>query len=832
MREKNKQIIEYLIAFSVPVLVMTGIYIIYGIWPFGNNTIMTGDTTYQYVDYLSYYKTIIFGQNDFIYSLSKNMGGEMAGFAAYYLFSPLNLLTLPFPREKLYIGIGLIIALAPGLASLSMYYLLDHIDESKKRTALILSFCYGLSAYIIVYNEVFQYYPNIILLPIIILCLRDILEGKKGLDLLYILLLGFAVFNNYYTAYMICIFLIIYSVYYYFYKNKSFKEYYRNIIYFVTNSLLAVGLSCITLIPAVLSLQGEKDNYSVGAYLTFSPWTYFSKLYSGSFFGDFGGGRPNIYCGIIVTVLFLLMILDDHLSKKIKLLSLAMMIFFWVDFCFNPMNAVWHGFNQPIGFPYRQAFLVVFFSILTVFENTDIDQIYNKRSSLIIMLIFLLYSILILIKKVDNIDVLSVTVTGIFFVMIVWMMISKNRYRYNILLIITIADLIFNAGYSFYHFSFTSIDEFLTPLSRITEPVEYIKENDDTLYRMEKDYRRTHNDAFMYDYAGLTHFSSSEKKATINYMGDLGYRNNGNWSMYNHTNTALADSILGIKYFLSEFDAIGKPYINIKHDSDKGYSIYKNPYALPLMMEANEKVKEVGRTENPFKFQNDIANGIAGSDVGVLREQKAEMKENEDGSVQFDMTIQDDGILYAYFDGPGLQEAVIYLDGDEWGKYFGEYEWNVVDLLKRKKGEKVKVEIKPSSDSNIKVDAGYFAIADDIALAGFSKKIQSSKTVLQKNTSSKYTGMYDIEGDTILFSIPMDKGWHLYIDGKEYDLNEACGHLMSAKVIPGKHEVELIFIPPGRKAGYIVSILALILTILYIVMNNKNKTIYRSEKKI
>ena len=190
---------------------MIAVFAILRIWPFGGNTVMTGDTTYQYVDYLSYYKTILFGNNDFAYSLSKNMGGEMAGFAAYYLYSPLNLLTLPFPRELLFAGIGLIIILAPGLASLSMCHLLLNL-EGKKEYALMLSLCYGLSAYVVVYNELFQYYTNIILLPLIVLNLRKILKGEEGLNLPYILLLSFAIVNNYYSGYMICIYLVIYGV--------------------------------------------------------------------------------------------------------------------------------------------------------------------------------------------------------------------------------------------------------------------------------------------------------------------------------------------------------------------------------------------------------------------------------------------------------------------------------------------------------------------------------------------------------------------------------------------------------------------------------------------
>ena len=294
---------------------MITVFAILGIFPFGDNTIMTGDTTYQLVDYLSYYKTILSGNNDFAYSLSKNMGGEMAGFSAYYLYSPLNLLTVPFSREDLFIGIGLIIILVPGLASLSMCFLLKHLKEDEGK-ALLFSLCYGLCAYIIVYNELIYYYSNIVLLPLIFLFFRRMTEKKKRVNAAYIFLLAFAIINNYYTGYMICIFLLIYEVYY---LAGVFEGEGRIILFirFAVNSLAAVCLSCFTLIPAVMSLSGEKNNYSVGLYLTFKPMLYFSKLYSGSFAGDFGAGMPNIYCGVIVPVLLFLVLSDSRINMKI-----------------------------------------------------------------------------------------------------------------------------------------------------------------------------------------------------------------------------------------------------------------------------------------------------------------------------------------------------------------------------------------------------------------------------------------------------------------------------------------------------------------------------------
>ena len=810
--------ITYLLAFFIPVIIMTAVYAMLGIWPFGGNTVMTGDTTFQYVDYLSYYKTILFGSNDFSYSLSKCMGGEMSGFAAYYLYSPLNLITLSFPKEWLFVGIGLIIALVPGLASLSMCHALRSTAD-RPGMDLTLSLCYGLSAYVIVYNELFQYYMNIILLPLILLWMREILKGRKGLYIRYILVLGYAIINNYYTGYMICIFLVLYALYLHFCEGGEVAGKVKVFICFALNSLLAAGLACVTLIPAVLSLSGEKDNFSIGLFLLFSPWTYFSKLYSGSFAGDFGAGLPNIYCGIIVTVFMMLYLINRRIELRKRILTMAVLLFFWVDFCVNTMNVVWHGFNQPIGFPFRQAFLVTLFCIFTVYESLDLTDTYGRVSIAAACILAAAYTALIALKRVDNTDYISMGVTVIIFAVIIFLVVRKPKHLAGLLLLITIADLSFNAGYSLKHFDLTPIDEYLEPLVRAENAVAYVKGlEEDNVFRTEKNFRRTNNDAMMYDYPGLTHFSSSEKKKTIGFMGDLGFRDNGNWAMYSHVNTALVDSLLGVRYFLSEFETVGKPYEQVYYDSEKNINVFRNPTALPLMIPSVTSGEDMEVTGDPFVFQNDIADALTGSTNDILHIQTATQSVEEDGSVRFDLTVSGNGILYAYFDAPELQDAEIYLDGDDWGTYFGAYDWNVIDLLDRTEGEMVTVEIKPASDKEIQVDAGYFAVADDAALSSWYEDVMDGESHLKKVTSSCYRGMYDSGKENLIFSIPMDKGWHLFIEGKEYDLKEVCGHLMGAEVVPGRHEVEFRFIPPGKNAGFIISVATAVILLLYMVI--------------
>ena len=96
--EKNTSIT--LLAFIIPALIMLLIFVVGDFAPFGKVSILVADMKFQFVDYIGYLKTVVFGDNDLLYSFSKTMGGDMMGFSSYYLFNPFFLLLLLFRKRK------------------------------------------------------------------------------------------------------------------------------------------------------------------------------------------------------------------------------------------------------------------------------------------------------------------------------------------------------------------------------------------------------------------------------------------------------------------------------------------------------------------------------------------------------------------------------------------------------------------------------------------------------------------------------------------------------------------------------------------------------------
>ena len=348
----------YLLSFFIPVLLLVIVFDLHGIWPFGDKTVMTGDMEYQFVDYLAYLKTIVAGNNDFSYSFSKNLGGSMAGFSAYYYLSPLNYLTLLFPNSMLPVAESLVIVLTAALSSLTMAVLLAEKYEADVRSVLF-SVAYALCGFAATYFQLTMYSGNLILFPLIILGLLELID-KPEKKLLYIITLSAAVLFNYYSGYMICIFAFLFFVSEEIKRGADKKA----VLSFIGSSLIAVLLTSFNLLPAVLSLRGEKNSFSFGIFRTFSLTRLPRQFFACAFDGNVSTGLPNVFCGTLTVVFFLVFLLYKGFPLKERLVALAFCLFLIGNFWINLLNVAWHGFNQPIGFPYRYSYMLSFLMIL------------------------------------------------------------------------------------------------------------------------------------------------------------------------------------------------------------------------------------------------------------------------------------------------------------------------------------------------------------------------------------------------------------------------------------------------------------------------------------
>ncbi len=852
----------YFAAFFVPVIMLAAVYLARGIFPFGDATVMTGDAQYQFVDYLSYLKTVVFGNNDLNYSFSKNLGGNMRGFSAYYYMSPLNFLTLLFPSEFLPVAQSFVLIVTVGLCSLSFCIMISVLYKPVYEN-LIFSISYAFMGFLAVYFQLSMYFTNLALFPLVVLGLFRLIEDNRHF-MLYVCSLFLAVLSNYYSGFMICIFCLLVFIYAILLKAGNVSEIMqqkRTVVTFISSSLMAVLLSAFNLLPAVLSLQNEKNNFSVGLYRNFPVTQLFSKLYICSFKGNLSTGMPNIYCGSLMVLLCVLYFANRNIVRREKILSGIFIIFLVVNMYFNPFNVIWHGLNQPIGFPYRYSYMLSFLFIFLAYRGfvfMDRDKMLTKLG--IFFGLFIAYSIFLIAAGNETTGFKEAGFTMVFLAAaaLIIFVFSREKCAFKtmmtLLLIINAVDLSVNFSDAMDHLELASLTEYREYVSEMGKMISELKQQDETFYRIEKDVRRTHNDAMQFDYAGLSHFSSSEKKDKMVFLGKLGLRNNGNWAFYGEPSTMLLDCLMGVRHFVSQFHTIPNNYKKILIDDT--YKGYLNDDALPLLFAGNKEIREVDYREcpdNPFAFQQLIADKLAGRATNIFKqaeitdyrtENLQESDENgykhyirtdtrKDGVVFYSVKVEDPmdnneapACLFAYFDAPHTQDVVVYRYDTDMGNYFGIYRWNIINMETHTEGDVYEISLHTKEDEMDVTDA-YFYYEDRNAVRDFCNEIKKYQSELNKITSSHLNGSITIgnEDQCAVLSIPYDKAWRIKVDGQRAEPQPAAGMLLSFDVSPGKHEIDMRYVPNGVIAGIILSITALIAVVIASLVT------YRSGRK-
>jgi uncharacterized membrane protein YfhO len=77
------------------------------------------------------------------------------------------------------------------------------------------------------------------------------------------------------------------------------------------------------------------------------------------------------------------------------------------------------------------------------------------------------------------------------------------------------------------------------------------------------------------------------------------------------------------------------------------------------------------------------------------------------------------------------------------------------------------------------------------------------------------------EGDMLFTTIPYDKGWKAYVDGKQVQLKPFANSLITIPLTAGTHEIKLTYIPTGFIEGVCISVIPGLLALVIFFITKK-----------
>ena len=545
-----KQKKYYLLAFIIPTILMILLYISVGVIG-GNKNILTVDLANQYVEFFGALKNILNGITSPFYTFSKTLGGNFFGVMTYYLLSPLNILIIFFNRMDIPTFILIINILKIGLAGLTSYTFFSKKFKEDK-LSLIFSLTYSLMAYNIAYSQNIMWLDGVIMLPIIFLGINKMIDEKP---LLFYISLTLSIIFNYYLVYMSCIAALLYYTYELYLKEGKIE--FKKILYCVKYILISVLTAGIVLIPSVFSLMQGKANGLLGDFVPnqrFAILDLLTRFYIGTFKNsDILGTLPNIYISQIMIVLIIYYFFNKNIKTKEKQASLILIGTFALGFVFSPINTIWHTLKNPVGFPFRYSFM--FDMILLIIAYKSILKIENIDKNFIKKFLFYTLLITLFIDKMLYTSTMYYKVLGTLVLMAVYLIYLEKRKTKQlsrlIILLITL-EMFLNSFTIVYNIKYQNKDKYEYFINTTGKIIDKINKNDNTLFRMEKDYSYSSNDELLLNYNGISHFSSVYEGKTNELLGKyLGIYNRFYVTNY-YGSTLVTNSLFNIKYLLSK----------------------------------------------------------------------------------------------------------------------------------------------------------------------------------------------------------------------------------------------------------------------------------------
>lgn len=865
--KKNSKIICYVLAFIIPIIFMLIVSSAMEFSPFSWRAPLVGDIVAQFHPYYSYLKSVIFSNNDLLYTFSKTLGGDMAGFSFYYLANPFVYILAFIPSKYVPAGILFILIIMMAFASLNFNIMVNNM-WGFRWSSLLFSISYAFIGFFGAYLGVIIFFFNIMLFPLVILGLYEI-TVKEKISFKYIILLAASVISNYYIGYMTCIFSFLFFIYLIVINKKdviNIKRHIKTLISYMWQSALAILISSVALFTVVYSLSsGQKgdDGFVLKIFggTNFRITDVFTGFYSISFNGNVSNGLPIIYCGTLAVVFMILYFLNKEIKLKEKIASAALILILVLSFYIKFINRIWHGMADPVGFPYRYSFFFSFFILFISYRAfIYMKQGTRKFHTLIVFGLFVMYSLYMMITDNPYVGALQIILTGAFLGMYlvgVYAICYKREYMYPITIgffLILSFDVLLNTHHSIIQYYddnrlTSSVDYYEDYYQELKKIYDYTRSDNknDGFYRFDKTYRLTNNDAMLVGYDGLTHFSSTESTTVLDFMKDLGFCSNNMWSFYGEEgNTAFIDSFLSLKYLASQYDETGKPYEYLTNINDK--YLFKNPYPLGLAINTTKDITDIDREKyNQFTIQNEIAKNITGEPYGIYRPvevldinlENVEKYEKtytiidpeKEAYVEYELNANSSDFIYMYFDAPELQNTKIYVDGLEKPAYFTTYGWSIKCTGYYNENKIVPVRIY-LEQPEIEIDGYEFYYESKEELARFYEDAEAYKTKTTKITSSELLIETETaeDRDTILLTIPYDEGWKVNVDGNPVSIKQAMNCLLAFDIEPGKHVINMKYIPRGLVLGAILSAIGLsILLVIYIIERRRIKKLLKGE---
>ena len=552
-----------------------------------------------------------------------------------------------------------------------------------------------------------------------------------------------------------------------------------------------------------------------------------------------------IFVGLLPFILTILFFTLKSIKFHVKLIYAIFFAFLIASFYIEVLDLFWQGMHTPNMFLHRYAWI---FSTLLIYTAAEVLirlkelKVWNFLVSLFLVVTGFLatiylkshYSFLTDLNILLTLEFL--VVYSLLLLAVIKKFISVNLFAILISLFIMV-EMSLNAssqmGGIAQEWGFASRSAYNRDIPAMESFSAYIGNQ---FSRTEKLETQTGNDSMKFNYNGISQFSSVRNRSASSTLDKLGFKSSGtNLNLRYANNSILADSLFGIQYNISE-SPIDKYGFQVVYQKDN-LALYENQFSLPIAFASQSVYNDVKFNEHTLDNQASFLNQLANVDFDYFSPISYDKTENtndlisvtsssnEDASIQYQIEVPENSQVYLSFTNLHFsndkQKKVDILVNGEKKTFTTDNAFSFFNLGYTKEKKTFNIHVSFPGNSQVSFESPTFYRLDTQTLTEAIQKIKE-QPVTVSTSKNKVFATYDVKQDTsIFFTIPYDKGWSAYQDGKKIEIKQAQTGFMKVNVPKGKGTITLSFIPNGFITGAICSFTSLLLFGIY---NHRRKS--------
>ena len=842
-----------ILAFSLTMIFGSLIFIIRNMLDDNMYIFMHSDCQSQIIPMLKMFIRQLFAEHNILYSFDFGLGaGTIPVFTNGSCFSFFNLIFLLPLNVDLQAFLLVISKLS--FTAFCFNEMCRRVFRRNDFLSVSLSFAYSLCSFNLVYYYILIWQDGFYMLPVIVTCIYGLVKDGKCFCL--IIAYAYLFVCNFYSGYIIGIYsFLILSLMMIFIKIEN-KHKINIMLKYFTCVIVSCMISSFALLPtAMFLLNNDTSESTVFTNSFINIFDLIKQFFMGQYVLDEEKGVvPYIYVGILPFLYGSLIFLKKNIKKQSKIIFGIMLGFLIFCSLLKPGYIFMHAFNNPDNFGYRFGFLfsftilLMFLYIFDFFEKNDRKK-WILISGLYIAFLLVYYMIFRRISGLADGGCALILANVIFIViyLIIFYKFYKIKHGFEIVVgSVLIVEIIIN-GVVVGKTVDRSISENKMVFNYFySEETDLVSEVAENYTRISMPNSIVYNESQLMGYRSVCAFSSFLNTDLRKSMRRMGYAAS-DLEIKDMGGNNVTEMLLGVDYTLVTNDYSG---------SLKETYIESNK-ALPIAYMTNKDILNVEFENNPFENLNNVLSGLVGEDIEYFYDTSDRINISS-YNVKTSMDVYNDDEVYTFFlDNPDekfgeitfedatgesrycyfeMQDSYMYYNSpvvcgsDE--EYMNAFDKSYISLPHMvemgEKGESTNAFIILDENSTTGYyfsDYYFYGIREEV-LDDVYKKLKSDgmQNIIFKDgyVSGDVVSTYD---DSVLFtSIPYDKGWNVYIDGKKTDSIGLLGKaFLGANIPEGKHYIEIKYRDVWFEIGIIVSAVGVLILIVICFFENKNK---------